>query len=44
MNITLLKSKIHRAVVTQSDLNYVGSVTIDANVRQPNDCVIETRK
>ena len=29
MNITLLKSKIHRAVVTQSDLNYVGSVTID---------------
>ena len=32
MNITLLKSKIHRAVVTQSDLNYVGSVTIDARL------------
>lgn len=32
MNITLLKSKIHRAVVTQSDLNYVGSVTIDATL------------
>ena len=29
MNITLLKSKIHRAVVTQAELNYVGSVTID---------------
>ena len=29
MNITLLKAKIHRAVVTQADLNYVGSVTID---------------
>ena len=29
MNITLLKSKIHRAVVTQADLDYVGSVTID---------------
>lgn len=25
----MLKSKIHRATVTQSDLNYVGSITID---------------
>jgi aspartate 1-decarboxylase len=32
MNITMLKSKIHRAVVTQADLNYVGSITIDANL------------
>ncbi len=30
MNITLLKAKIHGATVTQADLNYVGSVTIDA--------------
>lgn len=30
MNITLLKAKIHRAVVTQSDLDYVGSITIDS--------------
>jgi aspartate 1-decarboxylase len=29
MYITLLKSKIHRATVTQSELNYVGSITID---------------
>lgn len=29
MYITVLKSKIHRATVTQSDLNYVGSITID---------------
>ena len=29
MYITLLKSKIHRATVTQSDLDYVGSITID---------------
>ena len=29
MNITMLKSKIHRATVTQSELNYVGSITID---------------
>jgi aspartate 1-decarboxylase len=26
----MLKSKIHRATITQSDLNYVGSITIDA--------------
>ena len=32
MNITLLKAKIHRAVVTQADLDYVGSITIDANL------------
>ena len=29
MYITMLKSKIHRATVTQSELNYVGSITID---------------
>ena len=29
MYITMLKSKLHRATVTQSDLNYVGSITID---------------
>lgn len=30
MTITMLKSKIHRAVVTQAELNYVGSITIDS--------------
>ena len=29
---TMLKSKIHRATVTQADLNYVGSVTIDEDL------------
>ena len=29
MLITMFKSKIHRATVTQAELNYVGSVTID---------------
>lgn len=29
MMIQMLKSKIHQAVVTQADLNYVGSVSID---------------
>ena len=34
MLITMLKSKIHRAVVTQSDLNYVGSITIDEELME----------
>lgn len=29
MNITMMKGKIHRAVVTGSDLHYEGSITID---------------
>ena len=29
MLIEMLKGKIHRARVTQAELNYVGSVTID---------------
>ena len=32
MEITMLKGKIHRAVVTQSELNYVGSITIDSTL------------
>lgn len=29
MTIRMLKGKIHRAVVTQAELNYVGSITVD---------------
>ncbi len=32
MNIELLKSKIHRATVTQAELDYVGSITIDEDL------------
>ena len=32
MVITALKSKIHRATVTQSELDYVGSITIDEDL------------
>lgn len=28
----MLNSKIHRAIVTEADLNYVGSITIDQNI------------
>ncbi|MFJ9929435.1 L-aspartate 1-decarboxylase [Streptomyces misionensis] len=34
---TLFKSKIHRATVTQADLHYVGSVTIDAELLDAAD-------
>lgn len=30
--ITLLKSKIHRATVTEADVNYIGSITIDIDL------------
>ena len=29
MTVEMLKSKIHRATVTQAELNYVGSITVD---------------
>lgn len=32
MTITMLKSKIHRATVTQAEIDYVGSITIDASL------------
>ena len=32
MQIEVLKSKIHRAVVTEANLNYVGSITIDEDL------------
>ncbi len=34
---TMLKSKIHRATVTEADLHYVGSVTIDADLMAAAD-------
>jgi len=33
----MMKSKIHRATVTQADLDYVGSVTIDAALMEAAD-------
>ena len=32
MNLTMLKGKIHRAVVRQAELNYVGSITVDTDL------------
>src|ERR1044071_8309241 len=33
----MLKSKIHRAIVTQADLHYVGSLTVDSALMEAAD-------
>ena len=37
MNRTMLKSKIHRVTVTQADLHYVGSITVDGDLMDAAD-------
>jgi aspartate 1-decarboxylase len=32
MQIEILKSKVHRAVITEANLNYVGSLTLDEDL------------
>jgi aspartate 1-decarboxylase len=39
MLITVCKSKIHRAIITESNLNYEGSITIDADLMQAADII-----
>ena len=34
MLVTMLKGKIHRAVVKQAELNYVGSITVDKELME----------
>ena len=34
MLVTVLKSKIHRVKVTQAELNYIGSITIDPDLME----------
>jgi aspartate 1-decarboxylase len=40
---TMLKSKLHRATVTEADLEYEGSVTIDADLMDAADLVEHER-
>ncbi len=37
MILHMMKSKIHRATVTQADLNYVGSLTLDTDLLEAAD-------
>lgn len=32
MKLTMLKAKIHRAIVTETDLHYEGSITVDRDI------------
>lgn len=43
MTLTMLKSKIHRARVTEANLNYVGSITIDPKLMDASG-IIEYEK
>ncbi len=43
MFIEILKSKIHRATVTEADLNYIGSITIDETLMDASG-LIENEK
>ncbi len=43
MQIGVLKSKIHRVTVTQAELDYIGSVTIDENLMEAAN-LIENEK
>lgn len=37
MFLTMFKSKIHRAIVTEANLNYMGSITIDSDLMKAAD-------
>ncbi|HTX89199.1 MAG TPA: aspartate 1-decarboxylase [Bacteroidales bacterium] len=43
MQIEVLKSKIHRATVTEANINYVGSITIDEKLMEAAN-IIENEK
>jgi aspartate 1-decarboxylase len=43
MTIEVLKSKIHRVKITQAELHYVGSITIDEDLLEAAD-IIEDKK
>ncbi|MBU5444006.1 aspartate 1-decarboxylase [Paenibacillus sp. MSJ-34] len=40
---TMMKSKLHRATVTEADLNYVGSITIDENLMDEADLLVNEK-
>ncbi|MDE0918243.1 MAG: aspartate 1-decarboxylase [Flavobacteriales bacterium] len=39
MLITLMRSKLHRLTVTEADLNYVGSISLDPNLMEAADLI-----
>jgi aspartate 1-decarboxylase len=43
MLLTMMKGKIHRATVTQAELNYIGSITIDEALLEAADILENER-
>ncbi|MBI2281388.1 MAG: aspartate 1-decarboxylase [Bacteroidetes bacterium] len=43
MQVHVIKSKIHRVKVTEADLNYIGSITIDEDLMEASN-IIEGEK
>lgn len=43
MQLTLLKAKIHRATVTQADLHYEGSISIDTNLLKASGILVHEK-
>ncbi|GAC1420120.1 MAG: aspartate 1-decarboxylase [Flavisolibacter sp.] len=43
MNISVLKSKVHRATITEANLNYMGSLTLDQDLMEAAN-LIENEK
>lgn len=43
MILTMLKGKIHKATVTQAELNYMGSITIDKTLMEASG-ILENEK
>ncbi|MCG9968287.1 aspartate 1-decarboxylase [Pelotomaculum terephthalicicum JT] len=43
MFLTLFKSKIHRATVTDANLNYMGSITIDEDLMEAADILVNEK-
>ncbi len=43
MQLTLMRAKIHRAIVTQADLNYEGSISIDSNLLKASGILLNEK-
>ena len=43
MQLTLLKAKIHRAIVTKADLHYEGSISIDTNLLKASGILVHEK-
>ncbi len=43
MHIEVLKSKIHRATITESNLDYIGSIAIDENLMEASNLIENER-